>query len=99
MKWPIRRVVVAGDSMLPTYREGEWLLVARLPVRVGDAVLARRPDRRNLWIVKRVASRSADEAFLVGDNPASSTDSRHFGPVPLALVAGRVVGSYRPGTT
>lgn len=29
--------------------------------------------------------------FLQGDNPADSVDSRDYGPVPLALVKGRVM--------
>jgi type IV secretory pathway protease TraF len=33
---------------------------------------------------------------VVGDNPAASTDSRTFGPVPPKLVRGRVVYRYWP---
>lgn len=30
-------------------------------------------------------------AFLVGDNPAASYDSRHYGPVPIENIAGKVL--------
>ena len=34
--------------------------------------------------------------FLQGDNVANSSDSRHYGPVPMALVMGRVVAKVWP---
>lgn len=34
--------------------------------------------------------------WLAGDNLANSTDSRHYGPVPLALVRGRVLARLYP---
>ncbi|KAK4229809.1 hypothetical protein QBC38DRAFT_534781 [Podospora fimiseda] len=34
--------------------------------------------------------------WLVGDNIPASRDSRQLGPIPLALVRGKVVASYRP---
>jgi signal peptidase I len=37
--------------------------------------------------------------FLLGDNRNYSLDSRHFGPVPLALIGGRVDYLYWPADT
>ena len=37
--------------------------------------------------------------WLTGDNLANSTDSRHYGPVPLAMVKGRVVARVLPRPT
>jgi len=31
-----------------------------------------------------------------GDNLAASRDSRHFGPLPLALVRGKVLATFTP---
>ncbi len=97
MRWPVRRVVVAGDSMLPGYRAGDWLLVAALPVRPGDVVLARRPDRPDLLVLKRVAAFGPGGYDLRGDNPSRSTDSRDFGPVAAHAIHGRVVARLRRG--
>lgn len=33
----------------------------------------------------------ADALFVLGDNPARSRDSRHFGPLPVGAVLGRVL--------
>ena len=38
----------------------------------------------------------AGNVWLTGDNPAKSTDSRAYGPVPLALIEGRVVHQIYP---
>jgi inner membrane protease subunit 1 len=34
--------------------------------------------------------------WLVGDNLAASRDSRHFGPLPIALIKGKVVAKVLP---
>lgn len=39
---------------------------------------------------------SADVAWVLGDNPGQSHDSRHHGPVPLESIRGRVFWRYWP---
>ena len=66
-------------------------------LRVGDVVVARRPDRPELEIIKRITAIDAGGAiFLLGDNPAASTDSRQFGPVTRAHIVARVRWRYWP---
>ncbi|TME77648.1 MAG: nickel-type superoxide dismutase maturation protease [Chloroflexi bacterium] len=78
------------------------LIVARplnlaAPLRVGDVVVARRPDRPELEIIKRIhAIDPAGAIFLVGDNSAASTDSRQFGPVPRDHIVAQVRWRYWP---
>lgn len=67
------------------------------PLRVGDVVVARRPDRPELEIIKRIQAIDGNGAiFLVGDNPSSSTDSRQFGAVPREQIVARVRWRYWP---
>ena len=67
------------------------------PLRVGDVVVARRPDRPELEIIKRIQAIDRSGAiFLVGDNPSSSTDSRQFGAVPREQIVARVRWRYWP---
>jgi nickel-type superoxide dismutase maturation protease len=78
------------------------LVVARpvdrtTPLRVGEVVVARRPDRPELEIIKRIQAIEGNGAiFLVGDNPSSSTDSRQFGAVSREQIVARVRWRYWP---
>ena len=67
------------------------------PLRVGDVVVARRPDRPELEIIKRIQAIDGNGAiFLKGDNPSASTDSRQFGAVPREQIVARVRWRYWP---
>jgi nickel-type superoxide dismutase maturation protease len=94
------RVAVAGESMAPTLRDGDWLVCRRVApdhvVRPGDVVVVERPDRPGLLLVKRAVRREADGWWVEGDNAAASDDSRVFGAVPDALVVARVLARYWP---
>jgi hypothetical protein len=91
--------------MAPTYRAGDHLLVwwgppwpPGLAPRPGRAVVARLPRVEGLS-VKRVARRFTDGRWwLLGDDAASSVDSRVLGAVPAQDVRGVVLGVLRrPG--
>jgi nickel-type superoxide dismutase maturation protease len=97
MPWPpLLRVTVAERSMEPALRPGDWLLVRRTRrIRAGQVVLARHPGRPEMLIVKRAARPVGGGWWLESDNPdAGAVDSRRFGPVPAALVEGRVLVRY-----
>jgi nickel-type superoxide dismutase maturation protease len=95
------RFVVEGESMLPAYRAGDWLIVdtrvfrSRHP-RVGEVVVARDPREPSRRLLKRVVRVEPGGAiWLEGDNPDASTDSRHFGAV--TELVGLVRWRYRRG--
>ena len=99
----VRRYVVSGESMAPTLRPGDYLGVIRRPRQVsprpGWIVVARRPDRPEMEIIKRVGDRidaEGGQVRLVGDNPSVSTDSREFGAVAREFVIGVAVWRYWP---
>jgi len=99
---PLRRLVVTGDSMSPTLRPGDRVLVVgglgplRVPVRPGDLVALADPRRPDRIMVKRLTGFEGSRLVVRGDNAEASTDSRHFGPVDPAAVVGRVVYRYHP---
>jgi signal peptidase I len=91
--------IVAGQSMHPTLRPGEWVVVDRWtlrhrPPRRGELVLLRLPGDPGGPAVKRVSSVAPDGATfeVLGDNPERSRDSREFGAVGREALVGRLVG-------
>lgn len=96
--WRPFRVEVRGSSMEPALREGDWAIAVRpRRTRPGHVVVLERPDRPGLEVVKRVAETHGPRTWwVVGDAPATSSDSRTFGPVPTSALRGRVVAVYWP---
>ena len=100
----IRRLEVRGESMAPTLLDGDRLLVLSRPLgprrlpAVGQVVAVADPRDSGRILVKRVAAvdPASRTVEVLGDSPEDSTDSRHFGPVPVASVVGRVVHRYGP---
>jgi nickel-type superoxide dismutase maturation protease len=97
----LRRVEVAGDSMLPALAPGDRLVVLRHPRwrwRPGQVAALRDPrhPEEAALLVKRVAALTPGGVDVRGDHPAASTDSRTFGPVPPALMVGPVLYRYWP---
>ena len=84
-------VVVNGDSMWPTLKQGSTAKFERIDpnlVSVGQIVLLDHPFRPNLRIIKRVQYIEDSRLFLVGDNPdpTASEDSHNFGEVDVSSV-------------
>jgi nickel-type superoxide dismutase maturation protease len=92
-----RRVRVTGDSMLPTLRPGDQLLVGpTFGLRPGAVVAVVEPRTPGRLLVKRLHAVGPDWVDVRGDNDAASFDSRHFGPIPRRMVTGRIIYRYAP---
>lgn len=91
--------VVEGDSMAPTLREGDVVLVERCStVKIGEIVIARHPYKQSVKVLKRIGEINASgDYILVGDNPAASTDSRTFGPIRRSQIIGNVTRRLKRG--
>lgn len=84
---------VEGESMAPTYPQGKIVLAWRFrKPKKGDVVIVK---HHRLELIKRVDQLQDDKVYVLGDNPAESTDSRHYGWLPLSSVLGVVVGGSR----
>ena len=84
--------------MEPALRAGDWIVVwsRPRPPRAGEIVLVRDPRDPENIMLKRVAAVADGTCTVLGDRPEESTDSRTFGPVPLANVLGRALFRYGP---
>lgn len=91
--------------------EGEYLLIAHFGnVCLNDIVVCKSPNATYHYICKRVKGMEGDivefrgspfriprgHVWLEGDNSSQSFDSRNFGPVPIALLEGRIVLRFWP---
>jgi len=88
---------VTGDSLVPDYRNGDYVLVTRLfrKLQQNDMVVFSK-DTYGMMI-KRVQQvrRNGTEYFVEGTHP-DSIDSKHFGPVQRQDVIGKVLWHIAP---
>jgi nickel-type superoxide dismutase maturation protease len=90
-----RLLKVTGDSLYPAYRQGDFVLVTKIPfllnsIRQGDVIVFNHPAYGTL--IKRVESVSADhDAYVVRGAHENSVDSRQFGPVDRGALVGKVI--------
>jgi signal peptidase I len=98
-------IEVRGKSMLPTYREGDWLLVGAagsVKRLVNSVVVIERESYPGILYIKRVVRidsfpKGAPKVWVEGDNKDQSTDSRQWGPITLGEIRGKVWVRYKRG--
>lgn len=83
-------IEIVGDSMFPTYKNGETLFGTRLyrksHLKVGDVILYQMNEEEDTRIVvkriKHIRKHNGElQFFCVGDNSKNSYDSRYYGYV------------------
>ena len=89
----IRRVV--GDSMTPELPAGTLVVAIMWPrsFKVGDVIVL---EHNGLEKIKRITQINNAQVFIAGDNPSASTDSRHFGWLPISVIKARVIWPRQP---
>lgn len=92
----VATVVVAGDSMRPTYAAGDWLVVTRARrIAPGQVVVIERESRPGMLLIKRVVRAEGQKWWVEGDNALASDDSRTFGAIEPSEIIGRIRFRYR----
>lgn len=87
--WPLSLYRVSGDSMFPTFNDGDTLLGFRWFRPQVDQVVVANVDGRP--VIKRVAAISRQSITLLGDNPAHSTDSRTYGDINMDRLIAKII--------
>lgn len=90
LKLPLRVYKIRGNSLSPVYRDGDFVLCARLHhPAIGQVIVFDLPGFGRL--IKRIERIEADDTLTVRGDDIDSVDSRTFGPIDPATVCGRVV--------
>ena len=93
-------VAVAGESMAPTFRAGDWLFVMwGGEFHLGQTVLIERQAQPGVFLIKRVIRMEADKYWVEGDNKEESTDSRQWGALEHSEIVATVVFRFRKAGT
>lgn len=90
MRFPFSRFTVSGNSMLPTLKPDQDILVLSwfVNLKVGDLVAFKKGNRD---MIKRVIKTCGQYIEVVGDNFFESTDSRNFGLIQKSQILGKVI--------
>ena len=97
----IGMVRVEGNSMAPTYGNGDWLLVLWMqqsPHRgqLGSIAVIEREGQPGILLIKRIQKSHGGNYWVEGDN-IESTDSRSWGWITPNEIVGRVLFRVRKG--
>lgn len=96
----LRVIKVAGHSLDPLYRDGDFVLVSAIPILLkgiqpGDTVVFQHPGLgRLIKLVERLEG-DGRSVYVVGLD-AFSSDSRTFGAIPRSRVQGKVIWHFKP---
>ncbi len=95
----LRILRVTGESLLPEYKEGDYVVITTLPfffdsIKRGDTVIFRQAPYGTMMKYVEAVDARAGELFVVGSHP-QSVDSRHFGAIHQSDLIGKVLWHIR----
>ena len=97
-------IQVCGESMYPTYHDGEILvgirLFSRYKLNIGDVILYKSPTDTKRTVIKRIDACIMDingsiHFYCLGDNRDKSYDSRDYGYISSKKVICKVINQRR----
>ncbi|MFM8205746.1 MAG: S26 family signal peptidase [Actinomycetales bacterium] len=103
--WPIRLARISGESMAPTYKSGELVLVRLFRkstpnISLDEVVLIEREMMPGIFFIKRVTKIQGDSYWVAGDNAdpeiqSRMNDSRTWGLITKDEIKGRLFFSRK----
>jgi len=94
-----RLLKVKGQSLEPIYRDGDFVLISKIPIlygkiQPGDQIVFRHAIYGTLIKMIEEISPSGDD-FLVLGMHANSVDSRRFGSIQKGDIIGKVIWHFK----
>ena len=91
----LRFLRVSGNSLLPVYQDGDFVLVSKIPYlfstsKQGDIIAFRHEAHGTMIKQVQAVSSDKDEIHVTGTHE-NSIDSRQFGPITKGDVLGKVI--------
>jgi nickel-type superoxide dismutase maturation protease len=91
----LRIIKVTGESLLPEYKEGDYVVITTLPfffdsLKKGDSIVFHHPVYGTMVKCVERVDANQNEIFVIGNHP-QSIDSRQFGPIPKGWITGKVL--------
>jgi phage repressor protein C with HTH and peptisase S24 domain len=96
-----RLATVSGDSMAPTYKSGDQVIVkifseSSRDISINDVVLIERDVMPGIFFIKRITNKEGDSYWVEGDNTdpevlTRMNDSRVWGVIKRAEIKGRLL--------
>jgi signal peptidase I len=96
-----RRVKVAGESMSPTFQDGDVLVVkwfeeVKSELPLASVVVIERDEMPGVYFIKRIQKAHSGAYWVEGDNREPDVekrmnDSRTWGYIPAHEIRGRVL--------
>lgn len=86
-------IEVCGDSMNPTFKNGDIILGCRLYLLKRKAIYVFHPPVGEKYVIKRLTqvSSTTNKLFFEGDNPDYSYDSRMYGYISRDKVVAKYI--------
>ena len=86
-------IQVCGDSMYPTFKDGDIIIGCRLCSIERNEVYVFHPPVGEKYVIKRLTqvSSTTNKLFFEGDNPDHSYDSRMYGYVARDKVVAKYI--------
>ncbi len=102
--WIAQPFIVSGSSMVPTFHDGDYLIINEIGYRFeeperDEVIVFRYPKNPSQFYIKRIiglpgetingTTLGENEYYVMGDNRNASSDSRYWGPLKRNLIIGR----------
>lgn len=88
-------IKVSGNSLLPRYREGDFVLITKIPLlfnrlKQGNIIVFKHPIYGTMIKEVNHIDKDGDQIYVIGTHDFS-VDSREFGPISKKNLIGKVI--------